>query len=250
MARLGKGSVLLLDYDGTLAPFVKDRMQAYPYPGVPERLQTLSKLSDTRTVIISGRSLDDLEKLLPEASGLELWGSHGLERKSATGKMSVIAIDPHIQQGVKEGIQLCMDLAGQARCENKPFGVALHWRDASEQEALRLRNLVEPLWLNLCERYELEIHSFDGGIELRPKARNKGTVVEEILSTTPKDAAITYLGDDLTDEDAFKALGARGLKVLVREQSRPTLADVQLTPPQELLQFLDQWIAAVQKRTA
>ncbi len=225
-------------------------MQAYPYPGVPERLQTLSKLSDTRTVIISGRSVHDLEKLLPEASGLEIWGSHGLERKSATGEISVIPMDSQIQQGVKEGIKLCVDLAGQEQCERKPFGVALHWRGASEQEALRLKNLVEPLWLHLCERYELDIHSFDGGIELRPKARNKGTVVEEILNTTPKDAIIVYLGDDLTDEDAFKALGDRGLKVLVREQSRPTLADVQLIPPEELLQFLDQWIAAIQKRTA
>jgi trehalose-6-phosphatase len=55
---------------------------------------------------------------------------------------------------------------------------------------------------------------------------------------------IAYLGDDRTDEDAFHALRGRGLTVLVRDQPRPTLAEVQLRPPQELIQFFRDWLAA------
>jgi trehalose-6-phosphatase len=52
---------------------------------------------------------------------------------------------------------------------------------------------------------------------------------------------IAYLGDDLTDEDAFKALKGKGLSVLVRDTQRDTLADCWLTPPDELLDFLHHW---------
>lgn len=54
-------------------------------------------------------------------------------------------------------------------------------------------------------------------------------------------AAIAYLGDDLTDEDAFQALDTRGLRVLVRDALRPTAADIWLQPPDELLDFLRSW---------
>jgi trehalose-phosphatase len=56
------------------------------------------------------------------------------------------------------------------------------------------------------------------------------------------DAVLTYLGDDLTDEDAFNALHGRGLSVLVRGSQRKTAADLWIKPPQELLQFLEKWI--------
>ena len=65
-----------------------------------------------------------------------------------------------------------------------------------------------------------------------------------ILGEMPRDAATAYLGDDLTDEDAFKAIGNRGLAVLVRAEHRPTAAHVWIRPPQELLAFLTQWQAA------
>jgi len=53
---------------------------------------------------------------------------------------------------------------------------------------------------------------------------------------------MAYLGDDITDEDAFQALGNRGLKVLVRQEPRQTLADIQIKPPDDLFKFLDKWI--------
>ena len=58
------------------------------------------------------------------------------------------------------------------------------------------------------------------------------------------DAPIAYLGDDRTDEDAFRALQGRGLTVLVRQELRPTSAELWLRPPDELMHFLNDWLSA------
>lgn len=68
---------LLLDYDGTLAPFKTKRQQAAPYPGVPELLAAVRDAGRTRVVVISGRSVADLGRLLGLDALPELWGSHG-----------------------------------------------------------------------------------------------------------------------------------------------------------------------------
>src|SRR5215472_16009868 len=72
---------LLLDYDGTLAPFRVARDQATPYPGVREILGAMQRSGHTRLVVISGRAIADLEPLLGLDLPLELWGSHGWERQ-------------------------------------------------------------------------------------------------------------------------------------------------------------------------
>lgn len=234
-----EGTLLMLDYDGTLAPFVTDRMEASPYPGVKECLQALMKNRQIRVVIVSGRCLSDLEQLLKGISHVELWGSHGLERKLASGQLVTSDIDPQVEQGLRLGKQVCLAHTKQENCEAKPYAVAMHWRGTEPSE----RRYVAPVkqqWEELCKQYALEIHPFDGGLELRPKGRNKGDVVKQLLSEISHSDAVIYLGDDQTDEEAFAVLGDRGLKVLVRKQQRPTLADVHLVPPEELLSFLRQ----------
>ena len=72
---------------------------------------------------------------------------------------------------------------------------------------------------------------FDGGLEIRVAGPGKGDAVRAILKEAGPGAAVAYLGDDQTDEDAFHALKGIGLTVLVRPQSRPTAADVWLQPP-------------------
>ncbi len=73
-------SLLMLDYDGTLAPFHIDRFAACPYPGVEERLATLSGLARVRLVLVSGRPARELRDLLPPSTKAEIWGSHGREQ--------------------------------------------------------------------------------------------------------------------------------------------------------------------------
>src|ERR1700722_7606888 len=95
--KVSSGSLLMLDYDGTLAPLVKGRMKAYSYSGVKDGLAALMGLTKNRTVIVSGRSLSDLETLL-DMPGLELWGSHGLERKIPNGKKTQAQVDEKLRE--------------------------------------------------------------------------------------------------------------------------------------------------------
>jgi trehalose-phosphatase len=71
--------------------------------------------------------------------------------------------------------------------------------------------------------------------------RDKGFVVDTVLREMDTDTVAAYLGDDLTDEDAFKAINGRGLPVLVRGEFRPTAARCWLKPADELLAFLRRW---------
>ncbi len=233
------GSLLMLDYDGTLAPFVKDRMAAVPYEGITERLVSLTSAGMARVVIVSGRSLVDLEKFI-YVPNLELWGSHGFERKLNNGERKNFPLNKDFAEALQKGIQRCLEYGDRNSCEIKPYSVAFHWREM-EKERIPIAKAIEKEWKKICGNTNCEIHYFDGGIELRSKERNKGNVVRELLSEVSQDAAAAYLGDDITDEEAFIALGKRGLKVLIREEFRPTAADLHLVPPKELLMFLDRW---------
>jgi len=73
-------SALLLDYDGTLAPFKVERNKAYPYPGITQILDDLLKFDKCRVVIISGRRAKDIIPLLNLKKMPEIWGSHGAGR--------------------------------------------------------------------------------------------------------------------------------------------------------------------------
>ena len=86
--------------------------------------------------------------------------------------------------------------------------------------------------------------NFDGGVEILAPAANKGNAIQSIIEGHDPEAAIAYLGDDQTDEDAFQALKGRGLSILVRSEPRPTAADLRLQPPEELIEFLHNWLLA------
>ncbi|MBN1102718.1 MAG: hypothetical protein JXL84_04800, partial [Deltaproteobacteria bacterium] len=80
---------LLLDYDGTLAPFHSDPSRAFPYSGVPEMLNRIMSSGKTRVVVISGRWTKDLLPLLALRRQPEIWGSHGLERLRKDGSNEI-----------------------------------------------------------------------------------------------------------------------------------------------------------------
>ena len=81
-------SALLLDYDGTLAPFQTERDRAYPYPQVVPLLERILKNGRSRVVIVTGRAIEDVQPLLDPLPAVEIWGSHGIEHLSAEGTYS------------------------------------------------------------------------------------------------------------------------------------------------------------------
>ena len=235
--------VLLLDYDGTLAPFTPDRMHAFPYCEIPEVISRIMA-AHTRVVLISGRSARELLFLSGIHPQPEIWGSHGAERLFADGSYEVDAPDLPHRQALQSARRTFITYGLGDRMESKPGSLAVHWRGLtpSQQRAteVEVRRVSGPL----VKEKGLELLTFDGGLELRAPGKNKGDAVRTILSEAGSGAAAAYLGDDETDENAFRAIKGRGLAVLVRPEPRPTAADVWLRPPDELLRFLQDWLHA------
>jgi len=237
-------SALLLDYDGTLAPFELDRNQAVPYPGVTELLQDIMDTGRTRVVIISGRRAQELGPLLRLSPPPEVWGTHGLERLRSDGTYEVANIDYTTLESLDEADRWVDSLKLHNLLEHKPGSLALHWRGLPQQEAINIRSEVLRGWVPISERACLTLQRFDGGVEIRMADRSKADAVQSILVEMDVEAPVAYLGDDDTDEDAFHALHNRGLRVLVRPHWRATDADLWLRPPAQLMAFLDDWLTA------
>ncbi len=235
--------LLLLDYDGTLAPFQTDRDHAFPYPEVPALIgEIVSK--GTRVVLISGRPARELMMISGIHPHPEIWGSHGMERLKADGTYHVDDLPKDAEAGLMQAADLLRAAGLENRMELKSGGIAVHWRGLEAQEVLALKQSVQQLSAPLIKEQSLRLLDFDGGIELRAPGKDKGSVVRAILGETGTDGAIAYLGDDRTDEDAFESLRGRGLTVLVREQKRATKAEIWLKPPEELIRFLEDWLGA------
>jgi trehalose-phosphatase len=108
-------------------------------------------------------------------------------------------------------------------------------------EARRIQALTQDGWTPLAERSGLKLLQFEAGLELRVSHPDKGDAVRTILAALDAKVPIAFLGDDLTDEDAFQVLRGRGLTVLVRDDYRETMAEAWLRPPAELIDFLERW---------
>jgi trehalose 6-phosphate synthase/trehalose 6-phosphate phosphatase len=240
------GSLLMLDYDGTLAPFRVDRFQAKPWASVRELLNSIHSRNSTRIVFVSGRPASEIVPLLALDTPPEVWGLHGVERLYPDGRCEREKIAPRVEaelQALKG--QLRQDAFG-GLLEEKPNAVVMHWRGAAQTKAReierRTRELLEPA----AKLDGLRLLAFESGLELRA-GRDKGGAVKAILAETDCSAAAripaAYLGDDFTDELAFAALKGRGLSVLVRREWRETSAEIWLKPPAELRDFLKRWLA-------
>jgi len=243
-------SALLLDYDGTLAPFQSRRDQAYPYPGVAQVLQEIVRDRRTRVVVVSGREATEVLPLLNVHPSPEVWGVHGLQRLKPDGSTEMPQLDERTLHGLSDaerwlGYQELLHTA-----EFKAGSIAVHWRGLSDNDTEALRARVRLGWRPIAMERQLDLLEFDGGLEIRARAADKGEAVRAFLEEIGADAPIAYLGDDNTDESAFKALQGRGLTVLVRPKWRTTAAQFWLKPPEELLDFLGLWLKNCAKRDA
>ncbi len=240
-------SVLMLDYDGTLAPFKLERAAARPYSGVRERLARLVASKSTRLVIVSGRWTKDLVPLLGLERLPEIWGSHGAERISADGCYSITPLPEEVVAGLVAAEEWLRAEGLERYCERKPNSVAFHWRGLSQTRREDVRMRVLTRFTRIARTRALELLEFDGGLEIKYAEISKARAVRSILEEVPSATPIAYLGDDLTDEHAFRALAGHGLRVLVRPTYRDTAADLWIRPPVELLQFLDDWLSATDR---
>jgi trehalose 6-phosphate phosphatase len=232
--------LLLLDYDGTLAPFHPDPRLAMPHPEVVEVLRRVAASPGTRIAIVSGRRLEDLRgplALLPHA---EVWASHGWEW-SGSGRVDRRVPGAHVRDLLARARKLVepLQFAG-ARLETKIASLALHWRGLQPSAASRIHAAALEAWEPFAGE-ELALLPFDGGLEVRAQGHDKGDAVRAAMATWP-DVVPAYLGDDTTDEDAFRAIRPHGLGVLVRRHRRLTDARLWVSGPLELAALLERWV--------
>ena len=235
-------SVLLLDYDGTLAPFTVHRQAAVPYPGVTDLLQQIADSGRTRLVIVTGRDAVEIDPLLRVRPAPEVWGSHGLQRLRPDGSCEMPEIPADVNE-VLDYAKRWLDYHGFGYlAERKPGSIAVHWRGLGHADAEQLRGKILVGWFPIADRALLKLLEFDGGVEMRMPDLDKGDAIRTVIQEVGAGVPVAYLGDDITDERAFRALGSRGLSVLVRQRFRRTAAQAWLKPPEELLDFLSRWI--------
>jgi len=239
---------LLLDYDGTLSAFRVDRFQSHPWAGVREVLRTIQNSSNTKLAIITGRPAHEIAPMLQLDLPLEVWGLHGAERLYPDGRRELEAASPEVQQALEHLREHLRHDSLGGLFEDKANGAVMHWRGHSRKKAAEIERRARDLFEPLARMEGLTLLDFESGVELRV-GRNKGGAVDAILAETDNGGPVAYLGDDLSDESAFRSvqrLGKRGFSGLVRREWRETAAAVWMRPPAEVLAFLERW-ASVQQ---
>jgi trehalose-phosphatase len=237
-----------LDYDGTLTPIVARPEQAVLSAAMR---RTLEKLARQSTVaIVSGRGLADVRQRVG-LDNLVYAGSHGFEiegpdRERLRSEKGTEAL-PALEAAEKQLRERLADIEG-AQVERKKFSIAIHYRN------------VAPAQTDIVARIVDEIRQGQEGLrkgqgkkvfELQPDVEwDKGHAVRWLmkrLELDPTRVRPIYIGDDVTDEDAFRALPGlgRGIKVYGGEE-RYTYADYGLTSPDDVQRFLDELTAAIE----
>jgi len=244
--------ILLLDYDGTLAGFRVNRFEAVPWSGVRPLLSRIQRQGRTRMAVITGRPAGEIAPLLALDQPLEVWGLHGAERIHPDGRHDREAASPAAQQKLDQlRKRLHHDSLG-GLFEDKPNAAVMHWRGLPPLKAQRVEKRTREIFEPLAAMDGLNLLKFEAGLELRV-GRDKGGAVEAILdeagsAQAGSQAPVAYLGDDLTDEAAFRAVNAAGphsLSVLMRHHPRLTDAQIWLQPPADLKNFLLRWLTAL-----
>lgn len=215
------GASLFLDLDGTLVDFAPAPADILVCDGLRSLLTALSTRLDGRLAIVSGRSLDDLSSHL-QLHDVPMSGSHGLERRRADSSLDGLILAASVPRAVEDATQFASEHGLLA--ETKPAGVAIHYRSKPEAEAI-----VDKAMERIAARHGLQVQKGSMVRELRQAGRHKGDVVRAFMRETPfASGNPIFVGDDLTDEDAFAAAAELGGAGILVGQERETAAGFRL----------------------
>jgi len=236
------GLLVALDFDGTLAPIEDD-------PDAPEitqanrhAVEALADHPDTLVAVVSGRQLADLRPRVA-VDGVRYVGNHGLEYTVDGERM----VHPEAQarladiEAVREEIERRLADFDGVEVEDKEVTLTVHYRRATDASAADVTAVVE----DAVDPVEgLQAGSGKMIVEVKPTVDwHKGAVVEWLREEVPETWRAVYVGDDTTDEDAFRALDEDDLAVLVGERS--TAADYRVSSQAEVSRLLNRLLGVL-----
>lgn len=211
------------DFDGTLAPIVNDPDAARPLPAAADALVALSALSATSVALVSGRALGVLRDLSGMPQTVHLVGSHGAEFDAGFAHR----IDEALLSRITEELNEIAESRPGVAVETKPASVALHVRNASPDDgesALQAARAASESW-------DAELTEGKAVVEFAVISTDKGEAID-ILRQQQDATAVVYLGDDVTDEKAFRRLRDSDVGVKVGEGE--TAAGYRVDSPDEV----------------
>jgi trehalose 6-phosphate phosphatase len=240
----GRRPAIFLDYDGTLTPIVGRPEDAVLAPATRASIERLAK--EAPVAVVSGRDLADVRRMTG-VEGIAYAGSHGLDLLGPDGSTRQLGRDflPELDAAEDELVVRARDVPG-ARVERKAFAIAVHVRQVEEDRLGQVEAAVADV---AAAHPRLRRTGGKRIFELRPDvAWDKGKALAwllDVLGLEGEDVLPVYVGDDETDEDAFRVVRSGGLGVVVRGErdDRPTLARYALRDTEETRAFLDLIVA-------
>jgi alpha,alpha-trehalase len=242
-------AAVFLDYDGTLTPIVERPDLAILSPDIRATLERLSKVCTV--VIVSGRERRDVARLVG-SDGIVYAGAHGFDIAGPAGTgiqhKEGASFVPVIAEAAKELRRLLAPIHGVI-VEDKTYAIAVHYRMVDAEDVARVEKVVDTV---LAHHTRLRKTGGKKVFELRPDIPwDKGKAVLWLLDALDldrPDIVPIYLGDDVTDHDAFDALRGKGLSVLVSAQLESTSADYRLADTSEVADFLNDLATMLSER--
>jgi trehalose 6-phosphate phosphatase len=228
-----RDAALFLDFDGTLVELAETPDAIRVSPNLIPLLRRLQARLHSRLAVVSGRSIGTLQTYLP-LDDLAMAGSHGLELRLGDG--SRVPLHPPL--GLDEVRSEVRAFAGGRDgllVEDKPAGVALHYRRAPDE--------AEPaaaFMTALGERRDLVVQHGHMVVELRPAGADKGDALRALIGQPAfVGARPVFIGDDLTDENAFQAAAALGGAGILVGPERETAALYRLASVAAVYEYLE-----------
>lgn len=224
---------LFLDLDGTLAALESAPAVVGPMPRRSALLRRAVDRLDGRLAIVSGRNVAEVDRIL-DGAVTPVAGLHGLERRSANGDMTATPLHPALMAAKTELEALAWSTPG-LEVEDKGLSLALHFRRAPHA-----RTAARALVSDLARRTGMVFQAGDCVAELRPAGPDKGEAVLAFLREPPFVGSVpVFVGDDLTDEDGFRAVQAAGGVGVLVGAPRATLATFGLSGVPAVLDWLE-----------
>jgi len=236
--------LLLLDYDGTLTPIVETPSKAIIHKDTKGLLQKLSRSPYCKIGIISGRKLEDIKNIVG-IDGITYAGNHGLEIQGPKIKFES-QVSPRLKSIIRN---IATDMQNRllgikgALVEDKGLTLSIHYRLVSKNDMPAFEKIVSEVTNPYMVSDKIKVNSGKKVYEIKPPVRwDKGKVVLWLLVrqqfiSGEKNVLPIYVGDDVTDENAFKALKENGLTVFVGKPGN-SIADYYLKNTEEVTKFL------------